>query len=134
MVKKEKWLKLKAWMARLKLDEEDIEEKFITGSGKGGQKLHKTASCVYLKHRPSGLEVKCQESRSQEDNRYLARVSLCHKMDEKVNKEKSLKRMAIEKLRRQKKKRSKRAKEKILKDKHHQSLKKQQRENVDPDS
>ncbi|MFW3145132.1 peptide chain release factor-like protein, partial [Legionella pneumophila] len=57
-------------MSNLHIYETDLSEKFIIGSGKGGQKLHKTASTVYLKHLPTGMEIKCQESRSREDNRY----------------------------------------------------------------
>ena len=77
MVTNDKWDKLAEWMEKLHINEDDFIEKFILGSGKGGQKLHKTASTVYLKHIPSGIEIKCQESRSREDNRYFARVRLC---------------------------------------------------------
>jgi protein subunit release factor B len=64
-------------MATLGIQEEDLVEKFILGSGKGGQNINKTASCVYLRHVPTGLEVKCQQERSRELNRYLARKMLC---------------------------------------------------------
>ena len=77
MVTKEKWDKLAELMRKLHISEAELIEKFIVGSGKGGQKLHKTASTVYLKHSTSCLEIKCQESRSREDNRYFARVRLC---------------------------------------------------------
>ena len=77
MVNSDKWDKLAEWMEILHINEDSLIEKFIIGSGKGGQKLHKTASTVYLKHVPSGIEIKCQESRSREDNRYFARVRLC---------------------------------------------------------
>ncbi|MDD4183782.1 MAG: peptide chain release factor-like protein, partial [Candidatus Omnitrophica bacterium] len=56
--------------------EEDIVEKFIRASGPGGQFVNKTSSCVYLKHIPTGIEVKCQKERSQALNRYAARKIL----------------------------------------------------------
>ncbi len=71
MISKEKWGKLAEQMAKLQITEAELVEKFSIGSGKGGQKLHKTASIVYLKHLPSSLEIKCQYSRSRDDNRYF---------------------------------------------------------------
>ncbi len=103
-----------ARMESLGIQEKDVIEKFILGSGRGGQKINKTSSCVYLKHIPSGIEVKCQKNRSQDLNRLFARRELCDRMEAIVLKEKSTKRQAIEKLRRQKRKRSKRAQEKVL--------------------
>lgn len=117
MVNKEKWEKLSDFMAKLQVHETDLIEKFIIGSGKGGQKLHKTASTVYLKHIPSGLEIKCQESRSREDNRYFARIRLCEKLHAQVTDEKTKEQQKNEKLKRQKKRRSRRAKQKILDEK-----------------
>ena len=108
---------LKARMAELDIKEADLAEKFITGSGSGGQKINKTASCVYLRHKPTGIEVKCQKTRSQAQNRFWARRELCEKIAEIKAGEKSKKRQAAEKIRRQKRKRSKRAKEKMLDDK-----------------
>lgn len=117
MINKEKWDRLAELMMKLSINETDLIEKFILGSGKGGQKLHKTASTVYLKHEPSGLEIKCQESRSREDNRYFARMRLCEKLNAILSLEKSQKQQKIEKLKRQKKRRSRRAQQKILDDK-----------------
>ena len=79
--KKQRALALR--MEQLNLREEDLTEKFVQGSGRGGQKLAKTSSCVYLKHNPTGLEVKCQRERSREDNRFLARRQLCDLLEEK---------------------------------------------------
>lgn len=121
MITKEKWDALTAWMEKLQLHDQDLTEKFIIGSGKGGQKLHKTASTVYLKHIPSGIEVKCQDSRSREDNRYFARARLCEKLHVLVNEEKSQEQQQIEKLKRQKQRRSRRAQRKILEEKSKQS-------------
>lgn len=64
------------------LDEGDLEESFVKGSGPGGQKINKTSSCVILRHVPSGIVVKCQEHRSQHKNRQYARVLLQKKLDE----------------------------------------------------
>lgn len=105
---------LAARMERLGVKEEDLVEKFILGSGSGGQKINKTSSCVYLKHLPTGIEVKCQRDRSRELNRLLARRELCEKLEEKLFQEKSKKQQMIEKIRRQKRRRSKRAQEKVL--------------------
>jgi len=127
MIRPDKWKKLEEQMARLGVYEHDLLEKFIRSSGKGGQNVNKVSSCVYLKHNPSGLEVKCQKTRSQQDNRYLARQILCDKMDQIQNKRAAEKQQAIEKIRRQKRKRSKRAKEKMLQEKHHHSDKKSSR-------
>jgi len=112
---------LTARMARLGIKEEDLIEKFILGSGSGGQKINKTSSCVYLKHLPTGIEVKCQKDRSRELNRFFARRELCEKLEEKLFEEKSAKRQAIEKIRRQKRRRSRKAQEKVLASKKHRS-------------
>ncbi|MBU1113260.1 MAG: peptide chain release factor-like protein [Candidatus Omnitrophica bacterium] len=116
---------IKEKMARLKIRESDFKEHFLRAGGRGGQKLNKTSSCVYLKHLPTGIEVKCQQERSQALNRFFARRILIEKIETLVLKEKSEKNKQIEKIRRQKRKRSKRAKEKILKAKHLHSEKKQ---------
>jgi protein subunit release factor B len=110
----DKWEELKLRMQRLGVNEADLEEKFILGSGSGGQKINKTSSCVYLKHPPSGIEIKCQKTRSRDLNRLYARRELCERLEEKLLSEKSEKRQKQEKLRRQKRKRSKRAQEKVL--------------------
>lgn len=117
MISKDKWGKLTEKMEKLQIHEADFIEKFILGSGKGGQKLHKTASTVYLKHLPSGLEIKCQESRSREDNRYFARERLYEKLHAILSDEKTKEQQKIEKIKRQKKRRSRRSKQKMLDEK-----------------
>jgi protein subunit release factor B len=104
-------------MEALNIREEDIEESFIRSSGKGGQHVNKTSTCVYLKHLPTGLEVKCQQGRSQSLNRYRARVLLTGKIEQLIKGRESEEIQRIEKIRRQKRKRSKRAKEKMLAEK-----------------
>lgn len=120
-ISKEKIQELNERMNRCHISENDLIEKFILGSGKGGQKINKTASCVYLKHIPTGIEVKCQQDRSREVNRYLARRELCEKIETMIFKEKSLKVQEFEKIRRQKRRRSRRQKEKMLENKKHRS-------------
>ncbi len=121
MITEAKWQQLRHRMAQLKLEEQDIEEKFILGSGSGGQKINKTASCVWIKHLPSSIIIKCQSSRYRESNRFLARRRLCDRYETLVLNQKSTQQKAIEKLKRQKRKRSKRAKAKILADKAHRA-------------
>jgi protein subunit release factor B len=102
-------------MVSLGIKEADLEEKFIRSSKSGGQKVNKTSSCVYIKHRPTGIEVKCQQERSQALNRFLARRILVTKIESLLLGRKAEQQKRIEKIRRQKRKRSRRAKEKILK-------------------
>ena len=111
-------------MRRLSIKESDLEESFVRSGGAGGQNVNKVSTCVVVRHRPTGLEVRCQRERSQGLNRYLARRILAEKIEALALGIKSEKRKAIEKLRRQKRKRSKRAKEKMLEHKHKHSLKK----------
>ena len=126
-ISKEKEIMLQVRMEGLGIQEKDLIEKFVRSSGKGGQKVNKTSSCVYIKHLPSGIEIKVQQERSQSINRFLARKLLCEKIEEELLGRESKKRQAIEKLRRQKRKLSKRAKEKVLKDKKTISVKKKLR-------
>ncbi len=104
-------------MEALNIHEKDIKESFVRSGKKGGQHVNKTSTCVYLKHIPTGIEVKCQEERSQSLNRYKARVILFKKIDQLVKGKESEEIQRIEKIRRQKRKRSKRAKEKMLAEK-----------------
>ena len=113
-VRKDKEEALKAKMASLGIREADLDEKFIRSSGKGGQNVNKTATCVYLKHKPTGIEVKCQKERSQALNRFLARRILVNKIESLILGRKAEEQKKIEKIRRQKRKRSRRAKEKML--------------------
>ena len=111
-------------MAKLGIREADLVEKFVLGSGKGGQKLNKTSSCVYIHHIPSKIEVKCQRERSRALNRFLARRELCDRLEERVLGAQSARRQEFEKIRRSKRKRSRRQKEKMLDSKHRHSEKK----------
>jgi peptide chain release factor len=126
----EKEQALKERMEKLGIRDEDLVEKFVRSGGHGGQNVNKVATCVYLKHIPSGIEVKCQQERSQALNRFFARRLLADKLENQILGEQSAEQQRIEKIRRQKRKRSKRAKEKMLANKRAQSEKKQGRSKV----
>lgn len=123
-ITQEKWNELEARMKALDIHEADIVEKFILGSGKGGQKINKTSSCVYIKHTPTGIEIKCQRDRMRETNRFLARRELCEKIEEKIYLIKSKKAALESKVRRQKQRRSRRQKLKLVESKRELSAKK----------
>jgi protein subunit release factor B len=123
-VSSEKEKSLNERMERLGVAESDLRETFVRSSGPGGQKVNKTASCVHLVHIPSGLSVKCQQSRSQALNRFLARRLLLDRIERIQQGLARADRARVEKIKRQKRRRSRRAKEKILKLKHMQSEKK----------
>ena len=130
MIRKEKFDELHERMERLGIKENDLIEKFILGSGSGGQKINKTSSCVYLKHLPTGIEIKCQRERSRELNRYYARKELCDRIEEKIEHKKSERQQMIEKIRRQKRRRSRKSKEKMLAAKKQLSEKKSLRQTL----
>ncbi len=96
-------------MRRMGVVEEDLEERFCRSSGRGGQKLNKTSSSVHLLHKPSGIRVQCQESRSQSLNRYLARRRLLEKLEEQQGEGKSKKEAERDRIRKQKERRRRRA-------------------------
>jgi peptide chain release factor len=133
-VSRDKENALRERMEKLGILEADLVEKFIRSSGKGGQHVNKVATCVYIKHLPTGVEVKCQQERSQTLNRYFARRILTDKIEARIEKRESEEQKRIEKIRRQKRKRSRRAKEKILEEKRRQAVKKEARSfRHDPD-
>ena len=82
MVSAEKQQALQERMDALGIHEDDLVEKFVLGTGHGSQKINKTSSCVYLKHEPTGFEVKCQRGRSQAANRHYAREEICDRIEQ----------------------------------------------------
>ncbi len=124
MIGPDKQALLEERMTALGVAEADLVEKFILGSGSGGQKINKTSSCVYLKHEPTGIEIKCQANRSRELNRYQARRELCDKLDEIRFGKASARQQEMEKTRRQKRRRSRRSKQQSVADKRILSVKK----------
>lgn len=121
MISAEKQEQLQRRMAALGIVDDDLVEKFIRGTGSGGQKVNKTSSTVYLKHEPSGIEIKCQAGRSQAMNRFQARTELCEQLEARRKKALLERRQAAEKKRRAKRKRPRGVKERILKSKHKRS-------------
>lgn len=111
-------------MSFLGIRQADILENFVRSGGPGGQNVNKTSTCVYLKHIPTGIEVKCQRERSQALNRILARKILVQKIGNLLRKKFLEERAALEKVRRQKRKKPKRLKIKILEEKRRHSQKK----------
>ncbi len=124
---------LLAKMAQLNIKEEDLEEKFVRSSGAGGQNVNKVSTCVWLKHTPTGIEVKCQRERQQSLNRFLARRLMVSKIEQLILGKKSAEKQKQEKIRRQKRRRSRRAKQKMLEEKQKQTEKKDFRKKISYD-
>lgn len=108
-VSPEKQQELNERLQALNLRKEEVLEQFIRASGPGGQKVNKTSSAVYLKHLPSGIEVKAQKDRSQAINRFLAWRLLADRLEASQSGEnKQL--PEAERIRKQKKRRRRRTK------------------------
>lgn len=101
---------LLARMAACGLAEADLEEQHIRSGGPGGQHVNRSATCVYLKHRPSGLEVKMQQARSQALNRFYARRRMCELIEAQQSGQSTHAKRERDKIRRKKAQRRRRAK------------------------
>ena len=123
-VSPEKQHALAVRMRVLGVREEDLDEHFVRSGGKGGQNVNKVSTCVVLRHRPSGVTVKCQRERSQALNRFLARRELLEKLEARARGVAEARAAERGRIRRQKRRRSRRAKEKMLAAKRAQSEKK----------
>lgn len=120
-------------LVALGVREEDLEESFVRSGGHGGQNVNKTSTCVQLRHRPSGLQVKCQSTRQQGMNRFLARHLLLDKLAALREANARAEQARREKLRRTKRPRSAGAKRRMLADKALHAAKKDNRRRVETD-
>ncbi|NQU10798.1 peptide chain release factor-like protein [bacterium] len=120
----EKWAKCEQRRVALGVRAEDLEESFVRSGGPGGQHVNKASTCVLLRHRPTGLQVKCQSTRHQALNRFLARRRLLDKIERQQHGVVAAEQARIAKIRRQKHRRSRRARERLLADKRHRSARK----------
>ncbi len=129
-VSEDKEKALQGRMRRLGVYQEDIKESFIHSSGPGGQNVNKVATCVFLQHIPTGLQVKCSRERSQQLNRYYARCLLLEKIEQQQKEARQKQIQALQKEKRKNRKRPVFLKEKILQSKHARSEKKRVRAKV----
>ena len=127
MLSSDKKEALERRMNSLGVFEDDLIEKFIRGTGSGGQKVNKTSSCVFLQHPPTHQEVKVQRERSREMNRFLAREELCDRLEEILQAKKTARKQAREKVRRQKRRPSIRARARNVEKKRQHGQKKENR-------
>lgn len=123
----EKETQLTQRMTALGLSEADFEESFVRSGGHGGQNVNKVSTCVVLLHRPTGVQVKCQTTRHQGMNRYLARQLMVEKLQSRRAAAVATERARVEKLRRQKRKRPHGVQQRILAEKAHRSKQKSER-------
>lgn len=108
----------------------DVEEKFVRGSGPGGQKINKTSSTVCLRHRPTGVEVRVQRERSQAANRELAWQELCEKLESALRQAEAVRRAAVEKERRRKRPKTRGQKRRMVETKRRRRIAKDDRGRV----
>ena len=111
----------------------DVEERFVRGTGPGGQKINKTSSTVCLRHGPTGLEVRCQRERSQGANREVAWAELVAKLQERKTRALAAVVDAREAERRRTRQKSRRQKIRMIQSKKHRAKHKARRGRVGGD-
>ena len=131
MLETRKENELKRRMHRLGVYEKDFKEAFVRSSGPGGQNVNKTSTCVVLRHIPTGLQVKCQQERSQRLNRHKARWIILERIEQQKKAEQLKAIQQMEKQRRQRRKRTTALKEEVLAQKHYRSAQKASRRKID---
>ncbi len=99
----------------------EVDERFVRGSGPGGQKINKTSSTVWLRHRPTGIEVRCQEQRFQSDNRESAWNDLCDRLEARARASKAEAVQKREKQRRRTRQKSRGQKARMIESKKHRA-------------
>jgi peptide chain release factor len=119
--------RLQERMLLMRVREDDIEEIFTRSSGHGGQNVNKTSTAVVLRHRPTGLQVRCEQERSQGRNRTVARELLLDKLEQQLRSRQEAVRAQVAKLRRQQRRRPRAAQDRILRDKAHHAARKRLR-------
>jgi protein subunit release factor B len=112
---------LRARLVSLDVRPADVEERFVRGTGAGGQKINKTSSTVWLRHGPTGTEVRCQRERSQTVNRQLAWAELADKLEGRRDEAAHQARAARELVRRQKRQKSRGQKVRMIETKKHRA-------------
>lgn len=108
----------------------DVEERFIRGGGPGGQKINKTSSTVWLRHRPTGIEVRCQAERSQAANREQAWRELCDRLEARARAARQAEQQAFEKGRRRTRQKCRGQKARMIEAKKHRAKHKAHRGRV----
>jgi len=132
-VSPEKEAALVARLTALGIREDDLVERFVRSGGKGGQNVNKVATCVMLRHVPTGIAIKCQDARTQAMNRFLARRRLADELEARIRGAASAREQEIQRIRRQKRRRSRRAQERVLAGKRAQAEKKAMRRQPGPE-
>lgn len=122
-----------ARLAAVGVRSEDVEERFVRGTGPGGQKINKTSSTVWLRHRPTGVEVRCQRERSQVANRELAWIELCGKLEQRIREARAAVQQASEAERRRHRQKSRGQKVRMIQAKKHRAGIKARRSRPDSD-
>jgi protein subunit release factor B len=120
-------------LAALGVRLDDVEERFIRGTGPGGQKINKTSSTVWLRHGPTGVEVRCQRERSQGANREVAWAELVAKLQGRKTRALAALVDAREEERRRTRQKSRRQKVRMIQCKKHRAKHKARRGRVGGD-